>query len=756
MAIRNRQRASSSPISWRALAFILAAGIGAITARAEDTAPDFEKQIAPLLVRRCVECHQERDPSGGLALVSKVGLLAGGKHGPVLATDNPESSKLLARVVAGEMPPEEKGVARKLPEGEIALLRRWVASGANWPEGRKLDLYETTTDVRGGRDWWSFQPLHAVSPPAVQHADLVANPIDAFILARLEQAGMEPAPMADRSNLIRRAYYDVIGLPPTREQIAAFVADTRPDAWERVVDGLLASPQYGEKWARHWLDLVRFAETCGYERDQEKPYAWRYRDWVVDAINNDLPYDQFVIQQLAADELPDRTEQSVVATGMLRLGTWNDEPNDAQDYKYERLEDLVHVTSSAFLGLTVKCARCHDHKFDPIPQRDYYRIAAAFWPGPIEPRGGDTQGGPSAAELGYENVLGWADLTATPPPLQSLKNGERDKPIEDVQAGALSLIPTLDKPFDPPPPGAKSTTRRLQLARWIASPANPLTPRVAVNRLWQHHFGAGLVRTPDNFGYKGDHPTHPELLDWLANELVQGGWKMKPLHRILLLSRTYRQATVNPQQDTYNLTDASNTLWWRADRRRLDAEALRDSMLAVTGELDESRGGPSFKPSVSSDALEGLSTKDAAWKASPEQQQHRRSLYIYSKRGLLLPLMTTFNFTDTTLPCAQRDSTIAPTQALALLNNAFAHDRSAALAKRVLSSAATTPEERVRSAWQFALDRDPTPDETRLSLAHLADQQQRFVKAGIESPEQRALESLCHVLLNSNEFIYVD
>lgn len=728
-----------------------------LAAHADDSAPpDFDKDIAPLLVRRCVECHQERDPSGGLALVSQSGLLAGGKHGPVLATVDPESSRLLARVVAGEMPPEEKGVVRKLPEDEIALLRRWVASGANWPEGRKLDLFETTTDVRGGRDWWSFQALNPIAPPTVQHGELVANPIDAFILSKLEQVGMEPAPLADRRDLIRRVYYDVIGLPPTYAQIEAFVADSRPDAWARVVDALLDSPQYGEKWARHWLDLVRFAETCGYERDQEKPYAWRYRDWVVDAINEDLPYDQFVIQQLAGDELPDRSEQSVVATGMLRLGTWNDEPNDAQDYKYERLEDLVHVTSSAFLGLTVKCARCHDHKFDPIPQRDYYRMAAAFWPGPIEPRGGDTQGGPNPTELGYENVLGWTDLTATPPPLYSLKNGERDKPDEEVPAGALSLIPALDRPFDAPPPDGKSTTRRLQLARWIANPANPLTPRVAVNRLWQHHFGAGLVRTPDNFGYKGDRPTHPELLDWLANELVQGGWKMKPLHRMMLLSRTYRQATVNPQQDAYNLTDASNTHWWRAERRRLDAEALRDSMLVVSDELDMTRGGPSYKPSVSSDALEGLSTKDAAWKASPEQQQHRRSLYIFSKRSLLLPLMTTFNFTDTTLPCAQRDSTIAPTQALALLNNAFAHDRSAALAKRVLASTATTPEERVRCAWQYALERDPTPDEARRSLSHLAEQQDRFVKAGTGAPEQRALESLCHVLLNSNEFIYVD
>ncbi len=715
--------------------------------------PDFEGQIAPLLVKRCIECHQERDPSGGLALVTKEGLLKGGGDGPAIAPGAPDASHLFARVLAGEMPPEEKGLSRKLPDAEIALLREWIQAGAPWPENRKLDLYEATTEVRGGRDWWSFQPIKPVVPPTVRHADLVSNPIDAFILASLEKAGMEPAPLAERRTLIRRVYYDVIGLPPTYEQIEAFVADERPDAWERVVDSLLDAPQFGEKWARHWLDLVRFAETCGYERDQEKPYAWRYRDWVVDAINEDLPYDQFVVQQLAGDEVPDRTERSVVATGMLRLGTWNDEPNDAQDYKYERLEDLVHVTSSAFLGLTVKCARCHDHKFDPIPQTDYYRMAAAFWPGAIEPRGGDTQGGPSAAELGYENVLGWTDLSASPTPLHLLKNGERDKPGVAVDAGALTVVPALDTPFDAPPVNGKSTTRRLQLARWITNPENPLTPRVAVNRLWQHHFGKGLVRTPDNFGYKGDLPTHPELLDWLANELIQGGWQMKPLHRMILLSRTYRQATVHPQQEAYNLTDASNMHWWRAERRRLDAEALRDTVLVVSGDLDASRGGPSFKASIAVDALEGLSTKDAAWKASPEGQQHRRSLYMYSKRSLLLPIMTTFNFSDTTLPCAQRDSTIAPTQALALLNNAFSHERSAALAQRVMDSGDATAEGYVARAWQFALGRNPSADEARLSLEHLAEQQARF---GDEHGAQRALESLCHVLLNGNEFIYVD
>ncbi len=719
--------------------------------------PDFEREVAPLLVKRCLECHQERDPSGGVVLSHGAGVLAGGKNGPVVVPGAPDDSKLFHLISKGEMPPEEKGLSKKLSDDEIAVFRDWIARGAAWPEGRTLDLYEATTEVRGGRDWWSLQPINPPEPPVVTGRVPVTNPIDAFVVARLEANGMVPAPPASRRDLIRRAYYDVIGLPPSFEEVKAFEADTREDAWERVVDRLLASPQFGEKWARHWLDLVRFAETCGYERDQEKAYAWRYRDWVVKAINDDLPYDQFVVQQLAGDEIPGRTEQTVIATGMLRMGTWNDEPNDQEDYKYERLEDMVHVTSSAFLGLTVKCARCHDHKFDPIPQTDYYAMAAVFWPGAINPRGAAVlQGGPTASELGYENVLGWTDISAKPGPLHLLKNGERDKPGDVVPAGVPTAVPTLVKGFSPPPEGARTTQRRLQLAQWIVNPENPLTPRVLVNRLWQHHFGAGLVRTPNNLGYKGDLPTHPELLDWLAAELVAGGWKMKPLHKMILMSQTYQQASIHPLQAAYNQQDASNHFLWHAQRRRLDAEALRDTMLFVSGDLDETMGGPSFKATVPASALEGLSKKDAAWQASPPEQQRRRSLYMYSARSLLSPMMTTFNFSDTVSPCGQRDVTIAPTQALALLNNTFAHERSGALAQRVVASGAVEPELQVERVWKYALGRRPSEREQEFSLAHLQEQEQRFGVVDAGAAKGRALASLCHVLLNSNEFIYVE
>jgi hypothetical protein len=565
--------------------------------------------------------------------------------------------------------------------------------------------------------------------PEVKSAGAVANPIDAFILARLEAAGVRPAPLATPRELVRRIYYDVVGLPPTAERIEAFSADPSDEAWGRLVDELLASPHYGERWARRWLDVVRFAETSGYERDQEKPFAWRYRDWVVDAFNRDMPYDAFVLYQVAGDEVPGRDIDTVTGTGFLRLGTWNDEPNDPQDYKYERLEDLVHSTSTAFLALTVKCARCHDHKFDPIPQDDYYRMAAAFWSGPIEPRGSDLLGGPSSEELGFNEVLGWTDIRREPSPFYLLKNGDRQKPDHVVAAEPMSFVPVLarvtyDVDNDLPKDSA-STGRRLRLARWLVDEQNPLVTRVWVNRLWQGHFGEGIVRSPDNFGFTGDLPTHPMLLDWLASELLDNGRRTKHIHRLILTSRTWRQSSLHPDRDGIVESDAGNRLWWHAGRQRLDAEALGDSLLAVSGDLDLSVGGPSFKPSIASEALEGLSRKDAAWQPSPPDEQRRRRLYTYTKRGLLPPMMTSFDLTDSTLPCGRRDVTTVAPQALAMLNNQFTHERSRALANRIRATSRGDTDQ-VQTAWRLALGRAARTDEARLADAHLAAQRERY------------------------------
>jgi Protein of unknown function (DUF1553)/Protein of unknown function (DUF1549)/Planctomycete cytochrome C len=687
--------------------------------------PVFETDIAPLLIKRCIECHQARNPSGNLVLTTKEGLLKGGDSGPVVNFDSPKESYLLERIHDSEMPPEIKGLPQKLPPDEIALLERWIAAGAEWPKKRTLDWFERTNDVRAGRDWWSLQPIHRPNIPKLKTTRQPDNPIDAFIIAQLEKQKLSPAPPADKTTLIKRVYYDLTGLPPSHEQIENFKKDSSPQAWEKIIDTLLESPQYGERWGRYWLDLVRYADTSGYERDQEKLFAWKYRDWVVNAFNSDMPYQQFILEQLAGDEIPDSNKQSVIATGFLRLGTWNDEPNDPGDYQYERLEDLIHTTSSAFIGMTVKCARCHEHKFDAITQEDYYRMGTAFWAGPIGARSSKFLGGSNPEELGYKDVLGWTDLNSKPRPLHLLKNGERDHPLQKVAPASLSIIPKLERTFDSPPEKAKTSHRRLQLARWISDPKNPLAARVMVNRLWLHHFGNGIVRTPNNFGFLADPPTHPELLDWLAKEFIDGGWTIKRMHKMILTSKTWKQSSLHPKLAKQNQQDAGNRNWWRAERRRLDAEALRDSMLSAAGELNLQIGGPGFRPTISPEALEGLSMKSKAWNASTPEEQSRRSLYIYFKRGLLPPMMTTFDLCDSTQSCGKRDITTVPTQALTLMNNSFVHNRSNKIARDILDNQSDQPSQ-VRKLWIKVYGREPETDEIKLALHHLSVQTKRF------------------------------
>jgi hypothetical protein len=577
---------------------------------------------------------------------------------------------------------------------------------------------------RAGLDWWAFQPVVRPALPEVEGRKTLGA-IDALVRARLAEREMEPAPSADRRTLIKRLYFDLSGLVPTAGEIEIFVNDEAVDAVANLVDGLLASERFGERWGRHWLDVVRYAETNGYERDAVKPNLWKYRDWVIRAFNEDMPYDQFVREQLAGDEIAGRDESSVIATGMLCAGTWNDEPNDAQDYMYERLEDMVDVVTTAFLGVTVKCARCHDHKFDPIPQRDYYRIAAVFWPGAVEARDRALMGGPTAKELGIEGVFGWTDIRRNPPPLHLLVNGEAQRKGEIVEPGVLSLVPLLDKAMVEAPESSKTTQRRAQLAEFIVDRRNPLTARVMVNRIWQHLFGRGILRTPNNFGFKASPPTHPELLDWLAAEFLEGDWKVKGLIREIVLSETYRQSSVHPRETEYALMDASNALLWKMNRRRRDAEGLRDAMLQAAGNLNLKMGGPSFYPEMAPEALEGFSRKGSAWKVSGLEERRRRSVYMVSKRHLLLPLMTAFDFPNSEKPCGRRDVTTVAPQALAMLNNHFVHAQSESLAKRVLES---DPESSaaLRMAWRQVLGRDPGGEELVRVRRHYEDQGAHF------------------------------
>ena len=704
---------------------------------------DFERDVAPLLIKNCIECHSANESSGGLNLTSESGLHKGGDNGVVINQQQRDQSAIIARVTAGEMPPEKNGKPQTLTPEEQRLMTKWIVSGAAWPAGRTLELYERTTSKRAGRDWWSLQPLATAS---------AGQSIDTLWLAKLKEQDLSPAPPANSRSLLRRLYFDLIGLPPDKAAIDRFVSDPSPDAYERVVDRLLSQPAFGQRWARYWLDLVRYAETNGYERDAVKPGAWRYRDWVIDAFNSDMPYDRFVTEQLAGDELDERTESTVVATGFLRLGTWDDEPNDPLEYQYDRLEDLVHATTTAFLGLTVKCARCHDHKFDPIPQTDYYRIAGAFWAGPVAHRQRDLNGGPTKDELGYD-VLGWTDLGPQAKDLQLLKKGNVHRPAGVVAPGTLTAMPALAHEFTAPSAPAKTTRRRSQLAEWIVDERNPLPPRVMVNRLWQHLIGDGLVRSPDNFGFQGSRPTHPELLDWLAADFVAGKWSMKRSIRQIVLSQAYRQSSLHPEAARYEAIDPANHNLWRANRRRLDAEALRDSLLLVSGRLNLQAGGESFKAPINAEALEGLSMKGGAYQASPAQDTTRRSVYMFVKRSLAVPLMTVFDCCDTTTPAGKRDVTIVAPQALTLMNNATILEESRAIAGRLPATRDLNGpggNMAIDAAWQWVLSRDPSDRERALARAHLAD-----ALAKTNDP-LNAWASLCHVLINTNEFITID
>ncbi len=684
--------------------------------------PDFERDVVPILAAKCLGCHNKNESSGDLNLQNNDSMK------DLVPQPGPEKGELFRRIQNQEMPPKEKG--KPLTEKEKQTLLSWIQTGASWPIGRKLGLYEKTTPTVGGLDWWSLQRLNS---PVVPHFPGVSNPTDSFVRQSLSVQKLSPAPEADRRTLIRRLSYDILGLPPSFEEVNHFVADPGHDAYDRLVDKYLADPRFGERWARHWLDLIRYGDTNGYERDGDKAFAWKYRDYVIRSINADKPYDRFLIEQMAGDQLPDRTEETLIATGMLRVGTWDDEPNDKLEYSYDRLEDMVHVSTTAFMAMSVKCARCHDHKFDPITQEDYHKVAAAFWPGDLV--------GNSQTKVGGFDVLAWTDLPGKPKPLHLLKKGDPRRPGPEVFPGFVSMIPTLDATI---PPKKEVQMRRLELAKKLAHPGNPLTARVAVNRIWQQHFGQGIVRTPDNFGFKGALPSHPELLDFLALEFIKGGWQAKPIHRMILTSATYKQSSIHPEEAAFSRIDSLNRFLWKANRHRIDAEALRDSLLVVGSGLDTTMFGPGITPTITSEALEGLSKKAGAWQPSPLEKQRRRSIYIHVRRSLINPLLGTFDFADTSRPCAQRDVTLVAPQALMLLNDGFVHAESKALGVRV-SRMGTDAKTRIQGAWRLALGRDPTPREVSLGSDFLA-----------RMGDELGLEKLCHVLVNTNEFAYVD
>jgi hypothetical protein len=916
------------------------------TPAAADAEHLFIERLLPLLKEKCLACHGN-DPKklrAKLDLRTRAGMLQGGESGqPTVIPGQPEKSPLYVAVTRRSeelvMPPKEND---RLSAEQVEWLRRWIAAGAPWPDqrppasrvpaGRWDNADGVIVKTSGGRspewtnrkyrpeDIWAYRPVRRYPVPrVVLDPTRMRNPIDAFLQAKLAaQAVPRLAPPADKLTLIRRATFDLTGLPPTPEEIKAFVEDDAPDAFFRVVERLLQSPHYGEQQARHWLDVVRYADTSGYANDYERPHAWRYRDYIVRSFNADKPFDRFITEQLAGDELsPSRSSpadgeghgegdepEMSIAVGFLRMGPWeHTSMSVAAVTRQDFLDDVTHSVGVTFLGQGVRCARCHDHKFDPVPTKDYYRLQAVFAPTQFAER--------TVPFLACENTSGFAvaraaiearlrkaktdhealrqkseaamaaflkqravaRLTDLPPQDRPLRERyglsdlelslirilkkridyfEREllrfrpyalsvydgpphryvstEPINPVPARrdgpspVVHILPggSLEAPAEAVTPGVLSAIagfngaaavaaeaaipetsqgRRLALARWVASADNPLTARVIVNRVWQQHFGRGLVATPNNFGKMGKRPTHPELLDWLAVWFVDHGWSIKNLHRLIMSTAAYRQSGPHGDFEKLRQADPNNELLAYYPARRLAAEEIRDAMLAISGELNREMGGPGVFPEINWEvALQPrhiMGSVAPAYQPSPlPQQRNRRTLYAFRYRNLSDPLQEVFNRPGSEISCERRDETTVVPQVFALFHSAFAHDRALALAAAI-DKRITDRDGPVRLAFVRCYGREPTLEESALCRAHLEEMTayhhqhppepvklparvqrkmveemtgeefaweeelegmrnyRRDLKSWEVQPETRALADLCLVLLNSNEFLYV-
>ncbi len=782
---------------------------------------DFAKDVQPLLRARCYACHGPKVQMSGMRFDKKASAQRAFKPG--VSAD----SLLIQRVAATTGKPQMPPTGPKLSDAEIGLLRAWIDQGAAWP---------ATAD---GPPHWAFQPIRNPQPPTVSNPAWINNPVDAFILARLDREHITPSPEASKTRLLRRLSLDLIGLPPTPQEIDAFLADSQPGPYQRQVDRLLASPHFGEKWARHWLDLARFADSDGYEKDWFRPWAWRYRDWVIDAFNRDMPFDQFTIEQVAGDLLPNATPQQRIATGFHRNTLTNREGGvDNNQFRFENTVDRASTVSTVWLGLTAGCAQCHDHKFDPISQRDFYQLFAFFdnaeeididAPKPGEHTSPEylvkrqellaqynvpalqaaweqrlhetiaspgkwldwdlawdcvqklTEGGDGAKILqkpadqrtpreqtiltdhfirNYHFAVGpkvykevkfkeldekLTALKAAYPQLsQAMTIAESSQPAPthlrlrgdykslgpEVQPAALSVLPPMK---------TKAPATRLDLARWLVSADNPLTARVAVNRVWQELFGQGLVKSSDDFGTRGDAPSHPELLDWLASDFRDHGWSYKSLIRTMVTSSTYRQDS--KQRPELEDKDPSNTLLARQSRLRLSAELIRDSTLSVSSLIDLDIGGKSIRPPQPAGVTElGYGKKvGAGWEETKGPERYRRGLYVQFQRSTPYPELVNFDAPKSNVPVCLRERSNTSLQALNLLNDPVFVEAAGALAKRIEAESKGNFPERLNYAFRLTLGREPTEAESQ-ALRKYWERRQSW--AGLSS-----------ILLNLDEFI---
>ena len=858
----------------------------------EQQVAKFEQEALPVFKERCTACHSGEQPMGGLDLRTLESLLRGSHNGPVIVEGSADASILIRKVAAKAMPPP--GTGQPLNDQEIEQLRLWVDTSRFdiRPDraGAEREIFtekEAPPVTEEDRQFWAFRKPVNHPLPKVGSQDRVRTPIDAYVLAKLESEGLTFSPNAPKETLLRRAYFDLIGLPPTLDEIEEFLSDTGPDAYERLIDRLLDSPHYGERWGRYWLDAAGYTDTTGFDNDLPTIHVfegmWRYRDYVVQSLNDDKPYDRFVTEQLAGDELVDWRNaetytpeilESLIATGYLRTAFDRTDPDITNLFKerHDVLFGLIEKVSTGLMGLTVGCARCHSHRFDPIPQRDYYRFLALFmsaynpmaWKQPknrflpdvskpeqeeidrhnaeiekplkkleeemaslrqpyedmlldqkldtlpeeiradaktalrteeeertdvqkylVEKFGKKLEVTPEEVDEALKgNEQHWAEKekldrqiatlegykrsygkiqalwdVGPPPVVRLLQRGAVESPGPRVKPGFLTVLAPPGKSdfVRPAERQGQTSGHRLALARWLTSPENPLTARVAVNRTWQHHFGVGIVATPENFGELGTRPTHPELLDWLAVDFMKNGWRMKRLHRMIMTSTVYRQSSRQTGTRAHvaaKKTDPLNKLLWRMNMRRLEAEAVRDAIIDASGKLDRTLGGKAILIEHDPSGLQTIDRNDPTPNA-----KWRRSLYVLARRNYPLNFLEVFDYPLMQTNCNRRINSATPVQSLTLMNDEFVVEHAEHLRDWVNGiTDGTSPEAKIETAYQLTLSRRPTPKETQLSLAHLDKQQELYRKANFtpDKASAKALASLCQMLLASNEFLYVE
>ncbi len=867
----------------RILTFGLAMSVLALSATTGEEL--FRSKIQPALKQQCLGCHGEANTFAKLDLRTREAALKGGQNGPSIVSGDPDASLLVGAIDhVGELKMPPGGTEKQLTADLRQAFRDWISAGAPYAAAQT----ETNWDFEEA-DLWAFRPVKKVSAPSqgVDPAN-VRTPVDSFILAKLAERGLKPGPRADNLTLIRRVTFDLTGLPPTPEEVDAFLADNSDGAYKNIVERLLASPSYGERWGRHWLDVTRYADTAGYSNDFERPNAWRYRDYVIRSFNQDRPYDRFVLEQIAGDELFPQNPEAIIATGFLRSGPWEHTGMAVVAVTRQLfLDDVTHHVGQSFLGMTLACARCHDHKFDPLPTKDYYRMQAvfsktAFARRPLPFLRSESTDGFDAGRKPFEERLAelkrrmenllkaarvrlakekgethaaeaisqilqrymdkeeaellkllrkrttmhnqsrlrfeplamtvtsglkpdWDDSVPSGTFMQKneyeeakthiLVGGDVQAPSEEVTPGVLEAVERYSDLASPEIPDTLGG-RRAALAKWIADPKNPLTARVMVNRVWQYHFGQGLARNANNFGKMGKKPSHPELLDWLAGFFVEQGWSVKAVHRVILYSEAYQRSGRHPDHKMLEEKDPNNLYLARFSPRRLEAEELRDSMLAVAGELSDLTGGPGTYPQINSGVAEqprhAMGTLRPLYEPEPtRRRRNRRSVYSFQQRSLIDPMVEVFNGANPDLTCEMRESSTVPTQAFTLLNSEQSREVALIMAERLQSQ-----HDRAEAAFKLAYGRSPSPDERQWTSEFLAKMAEHHAANPVDpregpkdivhnitseltgekfefvqparqgayehnphpseaSPETRALADLALALFNSNEFVYV-